>query len=58
MKLINYFLSILLFSSSSLLAFDQSEFLRWKKNLKIIAIENEISEITFDKVMRPCSVGV
>ena len=52
MKLINYFLSILLFSSSNLLAFDQSEFLKWKKNLKIIAIENEISEITFDKVMR------
>ena len=51
MKLINYFLSILLFSSSNLLAFDQSEFLKWKKNLKIIAIENEISEITFDKVM-------
>ena len=52
MKLINYFLSILLFSSSNLLAFDQSEFLKWKKNLKIIAIENEISEITFDNVMR------
>ncbi len=52
MKLINYFLFILLFSTSNLLAFDQSEFLKWKKNLKIIAIENEISEITFDKVMR------
>ncbi len=51
MKLINYLLFILLFFSSNLFAFDQSEFIKWKKNLKIIAIENKISEITFDKVM-------
>jgi len=52
MKLIKYILIVFTISSSNLLAIDESEFLNWKKNFKKIALENKISENTFDIVMR------
>ena len=51
MKLINFILSILIFSLSSVLADNQLEFIKWKKNFRVIALQNNISEETFDKVM-------
>ena len=52
MKLIKYILIVFIISSSNLLALDESEFLNWKKRFKKIALENKISETTFDIVMR------
>ena len=52
MKLIKFILIVFIISSSKLLALDESEFLNWKKNFKKIALENRISETTFDIVMR------
>ena len=51
MKLINYILifTILIFTQS--LAENQTSFLVWKKNFKKVALKNDISEKTFDKVM-------
>ena len=51
MKLIKYILIVFIISSSNLLALDESEFLNWKKRFKKIALENKISETTFDIVM-------
>ena len=51
MKLIKYILIVFIISSSNLLALDESEFFNWKKNFKKIALENKISETTFDIVM-------
>ena len=46
-------LSIILFLFfSSLYADDQIKFMEWKKNFKNLALENNISEITFDTVMK------
>ncbi|MDC0940646.1 lytic murein transglycosylase [Candidatus Pelagibacter sp.] len=51
MKLINYiFIFIILFFTSSL-ADNQTDFSTWKNNFKKIALQNDISEKTFDKVM-------
>ena len=52
MKLIKFILIVFIISLSNLLAFDESEFLNWKKNFKKIALENKITETTFDIVMR------
>ena len=52
MKLIKFILIVFIISSSNLLALDESEFLNWKKNFKKIALENKITETTFDIVMR------
>ena len=52
MKLIKYILIFFIISSSNLLSYDESGFLNWKKNFKEIALENKISETTFDIVMR------
>ena len=52
MKLINFFFFIIIFSITNLYADQQASFLEWKKNFKIIALENNISETTFDKVMK------
>ena len=52
MKLIKFILIVFIISSSKLLALDESEFLNWKKNFKKIALENKITETTFDIVMR------
>ena len=51
MKQIKVFLLILLFSFTKLLADDQTKFLEWKKNFRILAIENGVSEKTFDLTM-------
>ncbi len=51
MKQISTFFLILFFSFSNLLADDQKKFLEWKENFKKQALENNISENTFDKVM-------
>ena len=52
MKLINFFFFIIIFSITSLYADPQESFLEWKKNFKKIALENNISETTFDEVMK------
>ena len=51
MKLINYILIIIILSFTASLADNQAAFLTWKKNFKKIALQNDISEKTFDKVM-------
>tara|TARA_B000000565_G_C23756775_1_gene366785 strand:+ start:502 stop:1503 length:1002 start_codon:yes stop_codon:yes gene_type:complete len=51
MRQIKVFLLVFLFSFTKLLADDQSKFLEWKKNFRILAIENGISEKTFDLTM-------
>ena len=51
MRLINYLLIILFFTFSSVLSDDQSNFNQWKNNFKKIALQNNISEETFDVVM-------
>jgi membrane-bound lytic murein transglycosylase B len=50
MKLINYFV-ILIFIFFTNVNSTEHNFLTWKKNFKIVALENNISEITFDKAM-------
>ena len=51
MKLIKYIIIVFIISPSNLLALDASEFTNWKKKFKKIAMENKISETTFDMVM-------
>jgi len=51
MKLINIFFLIIIFLVTNLYADQQVSFLEWKKNFKLIALENNISETTFDEVM-------
>ena len=51
MRLINYLLIILFFTFSSVLSNDQQSFNQWKNNFKKIALQNNISEDTFDVVM-------
>ena len=51
MKLINYILIFIILSLTPSLADNQTDFLTWKKNFKKIALQNDISEKTFDKVM-------
>ena len=51
MKKINILFLIFCFSFFDVLAFDQNEFNEWKENLRKKAVENNISELTFDTVM-------
>ncbi len=51
MRLINFLLIILLLNFTSALSDNQSEFIQWKKKFKIIALQNNISEETFNIVM-------
>ena len=51
MKQINIFFLILLISTTNLFADEQSKFIEWKNNFKNLALENGISETTFDKAM-------
>ena len=51
MKLINFFLFFILISINYSLADINKEFENWKLNFKKIALENDISEQTFDRVM-------
>ncbi len=52
MKLINYILIFIFFCISASLSDDQKSFKEWKQNFKVIALENNISEKTFDIVMK------
>ena len=51
MKLINYIFIFVILSFAPSLAVDQTSFLTWKENFKKVALQNDISEKTFDKVM-------
>ncbi len=51
MKHINIFLLIFILTFSNLLAEEHFKFLEWKKNFRILALENNISEKTFDTAM-------
>ena len=51
MKLVNYLLIFIFLIFTSSLSESPSDFLKWKDNFKMIALENDISEKTFDTVM-------
>ena len=51
MKLTNLFFLIIIFSITNLYADQQASFLEWKRNFKVLALKNNISETTFDEVM-------
>ena len=51
MKIIKYLFVVLLIFNSNVYADINTEFENWKKNFKKIALANNISEKTFDKVM-------
>ena len=52
MKLINLIFIFLIFSFTSVNADNQIYFKEWKKKFRITALQNNISEETFDKVMK------
>ena len=51
MKVINYILIFIILSIATSFADNHSDFLVWKENFKKVALQNDISEKTFDKVM-------
>ena len=51
MKQINIFFLISIFFFTNLFADEQSQFLKWKKEFKTLALSKGISEITFDTAM-------
>ena len=51
MKLINFIFILIIFSFTSSFSDNQTEFLKWKENFKETAMQNNISEKTFDTVM-------
>ena len=51
MKVINYILIFIILSIAPCFAVNHSDFLVWKENFKKVALQNDISEKTFDKVM-------
>ena len=51
MKKINICFLFFIFLTKNIYANDELNFAEWKKNFKNVAMENNISEITFDKVM-------
>ena len=51
MKLVNYLLIFIFFIFTPSLSENPSGFLTWKENFKKVALKNDISEETFDKVM-------
>ena len=51
MKLINYILIFIILNLAPSFADNQSDFLAWKEKFKKVALQNNISEKTFDKVM-------
>tara|TARA_B100000989_G_scaffold289920_1_gene262435 strand:+ start:982 stop:1983 length:1002 start_codon:yes stop_codon:yes gene_type:complete len=52
MKQINIFFLIIIFSITNVYANERLDFLEWKKNFKILALKNNISENTFDEAMK------
>ena len=51
MKLIRILICISIVSFTNLYADNELEFIKWKSDFKNLALENDISEKTFDKVM-------
>ena len=51
MKVINYILIFIILSIAQSFADNNSDFLVWKEKFKKVALQNDISEKTFDKVM-------
>ena len=51
MKIISFFITIFIISFTQLLADETVEFNKWKKNFRILALKNNVSEKTFDTVM-------
>ena len=51
MKVINYILIFIILSIAPSFADNHSDFLVWKEKFKKVALQNDISEKTFDKVM-------
>ena len=51
MKLIKYLLILIIFIFSNAYSSEKNEFLLWKNKFKQIALQNNISESTFDIVM-------
>ncbi len=51
MKLINFIIIILIFNINLSLSDNQSDFINWKNNFKLVALKNDISEETFDLVL-------
>ena len=51
MKVINYILIFIILSITPSFADNNSDFLVWKEKFKKVALQNDISEKTFDKVM-------
>ena len=52
MKQINIFFLVIIFSITNVFANEEQDFLEWKSNFKILALKNDISEITFDESMK------
>jgi len=51
MKIIKYFIIIFILHANSVLSENAQSFEKWLKNFKIYALENNISETTFDSAM-------
>ena len=51
MKIIKYFIILVVFLFSNTLSANEKAFNEWLKNFKIYALENNISELTFNKAM-------
>jgi len=51
MKIIKYFIILVVFLFSNTLSANEKAFNEWLKNFKIYALENNISELTFDMAM-------
>ena len=51
MKIISFFFLIFIISFTQLLAEEATSFNKWKRDFKILALKNNISEKTFDTVM-------
>ena len=51
MKIISFFFLIFIISFTQLLAGEATSFNKWKRDFKILALKNNISEKTFDTVM-------
>ena len=51
MKILKYFIILFVFIFSNALSANEKSFNEWLKNFKTYALENNISELTFDKAM-------
>ena len=51
MKIIKYFIILFLITTQSTLSANDKSFSIWLKNFKVLALESDISELTFDIVM-------